>query len=450
MGAQIPGATGDPLPAPAITENTWSSIRGDHRLVYLGKDWVLDWTPSDGAFRVFRVERNPAAGADPLPLPPVCQGNWAGIRDGHELVYLGGDRLLDWQPASKRFRVWLIDRAATGNSDPIPGVPQTDGLWSTIDNGHALISLGGDRVLDWVSATGDYRVWRHDPLAVGAADPLAAPALNQGNWSSIRSDRRLIPMGNDHVLEWKPGTGDYRVWVFNRKVAGDPFPGDPEVVGRWTTIKTGHELLYVEGDRIIDWERGNGHFRLYRYDRNVTTLERGIVRVHVRVLTPPRYFTLDEMIGNARALYASYGINLQVLSRDSLNVDGTAQAYLQLLPIGECKRSQAPTAEQIELFDKRGTIGSSEIVVYFVRELAGAANGCATHPPGKPGAVIAAKHATEWTFAHEIGHVLGLDHMSFIDHNRLMNAGTSSTRNAPPDLTTEEIDTILKSPLVQK
>lgn len=447
MGAPIPGATGDPLPAPAITENTWPAARRNHRLIYLGKDWVLDWAKSTGDFQVLRVERNPAAGADPLPGPIVCQGNWAGIRDDHELVYLGGDRLLDWKPG--RFRVWLINRAAAGNADPIPGVPQTDGPWPTIDGDHTLISLGGDRVLDWKPATGDYRVWRVDPLAVGATDPFAE-VVDQGQWNSIRSDRRLIPVGNDRVLDWKPATGDYRVWIHNRAVAGDPFPGDPEVVGQWSTIRTGHDLIYVEGDRVIDWEPANGHFLLYRYDRNVTTLRRGIVLLHLRVLSPPRHFTLDEMVANAKSLYASYGIEILEKSRQDLNVDGTAQAYLNNLPVGECRRSVGPTSEQIELFGMRGVAGANEIVVYFVRELVSADHGCATHPPGKPGAAIAAKHATEWTLAHEIGHVLGLDHMDFIDHNRLMNNGTFSTTNPPPDLTTDEVATILKSPLLIK
>jgi hypothetical protein len=292
MGAQIPGATGDPLHAPALTENSWQSIRGDHRLLYLGNDWVLDWVPFSGDYRVFGVKRNPAAGDDPLPGRPICFGNWAGIRIGHELVYLGGDRLLDWQPGSKRFRLWLIDRAASGEADPIPGVPQTDGQWTSVDSDHTLISLGGDRVLDWVPSTGNYRLWRHDPLAVGAADPLPGPPLNQGRFSSITSDRRLIPVGNDRVIDWKPSTGDYRVWRYDRTATGDPFPGEPEVVGQWTTVRTTHDLLYVEGDCVIDWEPVNGHFRLYRYDRHVTTLRRGTVRVHLRVLTPPLHFTL--------------------------------------------------------------------------------------------------------------------------------------------------------------
>jgi hypothetical protein len=423
----------------------------------VGQDWVLDWATSSGDFRVFRIERDAVAGADPLPDPPICFGNWAGIRSGHELVYLGGDRLLDWQPGTKRFRVWLMNRAATGNADPIPGVPQTEGLWTSIDAGHRLIPLGDDRVLDWVASSGDYRVWRHDPLAVGAADPLPTPALIQGNWSTIRSDRRLIPVGNDRVIDWKPSTGDYRVWRYDRNAAGDPFPGEPEVVGQWITVRTSHDLLYVGGDRVLDWEPANGDFRLYRYDRNVTTLRRATVRAHVRVLTPPSNLQLTEMMQNAKMLYAGYGIDLVFLPTASINVDGTPQAHLQSLPIGKCDTSEGPTSEQVELFNLRGTVPANEMVVYFVRELVLAARGCAKHPPGKPGAVLAAKDATEGTLAHEIGHVLGLDHIEVVDldshpldRRPLMAEGGSNGTNLPPYLSKDEIDTIINSPLSQK
>jgi hypothetical protein len=447
MGAQIPGATGDPLPAPAITENTWRSIGDGHRLIYLGSDWVLDWVQAAGDFRVWRIDRNPAAGADPLLAPPICQGNWAGIRGGHELVYLGGDRLLDWQRGSGRFRVWLINRAA-GNTDFIPGVPQTEGVWASIDASHELISLSGERVLDWVKSTGDYRIFRHDPAAVGSADPLPGPVLNQGQWNSIRSDKRLVPLGNDRVLDWKPATGDFRVWRYARDAPGDPFPGEPEVVGQWVTLRANFQLVSVDGDRVLAWETANGHFLLYRYDRNVTTLRRTTVRLHIRVLTPPQHFTIDQMVGNAKAVYANYGIDLVEVSRESIAVDGTDRAHLQTLWIGQCRREDGTTDDQVQLFSMRGDIGPRDIVVYFVRNLAPDKNGCATHPVDKPGAALA-KGANEWTLAHEIGHVLGLEHPLFADRERLMNGVASDAKFPPPDLTTDEIKQILASPLSQ-
>jgi hypothetical protein len=449
VGAQILGATGDPLPAPAITENTWASIDATHRLLYLGGDWVLDWVTTSGDFRVWSVERNPAAGADPLPAPEICKGNWAGIRTGQELVYLGKDRLLDWEPASGNFRVWLIDRSARGNGDPIPGVPQTTGRWSSLDGTHQLISLDENRVLDWKAATGEYRVWRHDAAAVGAADPLPGPPLTQGTWTSIRGNRRLIPVGQHRVIDWEPVTGDFRVWIDVPGAAGDPFPGDPEVVGNWSTVRTGHDLLYLDGDRVLDREQANGHFRLYRYDRNITTLRRGTVRLHLRVLTDPR-LSLDTMVASAHSLYASYGIDLVEVSRSKIAVDGTSQAHLQQPYIDCCSRKDGPTAQQIELFSLRDNIGPGELVVYFVRETSPSKNGCAVHPPDQPGAIVA-RTAEEWTLAHEIGHVLGLNHLPARDNNRLMTPGsTLSIINPPPDLATDELATIFASPWIQK
>ena len=64
-------------------------------------------------------------------------------------------------------------------------------------------------------------------------------------------------------------------------------------------------------------------------------------------------------------------------------------------------------------------------------------NGCATHPAGRPGAVVA-QGATRWTLGHEVGHVLTLRHVN--DNNRLMTGnGTANITNAPPDLTAQEV-----------
>jgi hypothetical protein len=153
------------------------------------------------------------------------------------------------------------------------------------------------------------------------------------------------------------------------------------------------------------------------------------------------------MMENAKALYAGYGIDLVQKSSETMAVDGTANAHFQSLYVGECKRSAPVTQHQKELFERRSGIGSREIVVYFVRELVPSVLGCARHLEGQPAAAVAAKHAGEWTLAHLLGHLLGLDDIAFTDHDRLMNIGTFSVTNPPPDLTKDEIDKILASPL---
>jgi hypothetical protein len=64
--------------------------------------------------------------------------------------------------------------AVTGNGAPFPGAPVVEGTWVTIGDGHVLIPLSTDRVLDWQlgSDSGHYgfgptthrhRQWRPTP-----------------------------------------------------------------------------------------------------------------------------------------------------------------------------------------------------------------------------------------------------------------------------------------------
>src|SRR5947208_13869898 len=78
---------------------------------------------------------------DPLPGNPVVTGAWSSIRTGHELVYLGKDVVLDWQPLTGAYRLWHYDSSLTGAVDPFPAAI-TSGTWGSIRTGHKLVYLG--------------------------------------------------------------------------------------------------------------------------------------------------------------------------------------------------------------------------------------------------------------------------------------------------------------------
>jgi hypothetical protein len=207
---------------------------------------------------------------DPLPGPAIVQGQWVTIRAGHELVALPG-RVLDWEPATGHYRLWRYDPGITGHADPLPGAPITEGTWQTVRSGHELIPLYGDRVLDWEPGSGHYRVWRYDPNATGNTDPLPGPAIVEGTWRTIRSGHRLIPLAGSRVMDWEPGNGHVRIWNYDPGITdqADPLPGNAVVDHTWVTIRGGHELLPLMADRILDWEPASGHYRVWAYDPTI-------------------------------------------------------------------------------------------------------------------------------------------------------------------------------------
>jgi hypothetical protein len=171
-------ASGDPFPPPAVTEGAWDTIRTGHELIWLGRDRVLDWEPETGGYRIWNYDRSVTSG-DPFPGDPVTEGAWGTIRTGHELISLGmfldvPAKVLDWEPATGGYRIWDYDASVTSGGDPFPGDPVTEGAWGTIRTGHELIFLGN----------------------------VAGGTLNN------------VPDGTTDVLDWVLAVGVYRIWRY--------------------------------------------------------------------------------------------------------------------------------------------------------------------------------------------------------------------------------------------
>jgi hypothetical protein len=163
------------------------------------------------------------------------------------------------------------------------------------------------------------------------------------------------------------------------------------------------------------------------------------VRLHVKTLTAPTRFTIDDMIAGMREVYEPQGFRVVRASDETLNLPA-----LNVVDVGGCT-SGSTTAEQQTLFGNRNNVGANDVVAYFVQATDPPFNGCAAHPAGRPGAVVASG-ASRWTLGHEIGHVLGLNHVN--DNNRLMTGnGTDNITNPPPDLISGEVSTMQSSAL---
>jgi hypothetical protein len=212
--------------------------------------------------------------------------------------------------------------------------------------------------------------------------------------------------------------------------------GRPFWIGNFSRSDRQEVLFYFPGDG--NWWLGSHDGTQLQWKYIGNTRYDSAVRLHLKVLNTPD-IAINTMIESMREVYETACIRVDIGSSENLNLPA-----LNDLDVGGCIRG-VTTAEQDQLFANRNNVGNNDIVVYFVRSTIPPNNGCAAHPAGRPGAVVA-QGATRWTFAHEVGHVLGLAHVD--DNNRLMTGnGTGSITNPPPDLVDAEIRTMDTSPL---
>jgi outer membrane protein OmpA-like peptidoglycan-associated protein len=167
------------------------------------------------------------------------------------------------------------------------------------------------------------------------------------------------------------------------------------------------------------------------------------IRLHLKILVQPTGPSIPTMIESMRQVYEPAGFLIEVVSCEVLKLPALEELSLQ--PV---RRLPCPTAnlhaEQVALFRNRNNVANDEIVIYFLRQTLPGTRGTCVHPVGLPGAVVTSR-ASQWTLAHEVGHVLGLRHVAIAD--RLMFRNTGRITNPPPDLIASEIATMGASAL---
>jgi hypothetical protein len=164
------------------------------------------------------------------------------------------------------------------------------------------------------------------------------------------------------------------------------------------------------------------------------------IRLHLKVFEEPAAVSIEAMLANAKALLNLHNIDLVEVSRETL-MDADEISRLRTLVVDQ----NVPTDDQTELFNFRGEAEPDDLAIYFVRTLVPTQAGCSAHPPDKPGAIISASIANEWTLAHQIGHVLGLNHVDGV--NRLMTRRSTSTIEVViPEIVESEVATMMDSP----
>jgi len=238
------------------------------------------------------------------------------------------------------------------------------------------------------------------------------------------------------------------VWTLagNTSGFGQVWDGRPFWVGDFNGGGKSDVLFYFPGDG--NWWLGsfNGSQLTWNFSGNTGRPGRERVTVHFKSLLPltqARQNYLADQYAAMEELFAGGG-NIAVMRGTTEDLSGNpALVPLQNLNVGACNMGTT-TADQNALFQNRNNLGANDLVVYLASALIGGSGnfvGCAAFPAGRPGCVIVQSTA-RWLTAHEVGHVLGLGHITNAD--RLMNPNTGWT-NVPPDVVQAEFQTMLNS-----
>ena len=156
---------------------------------------------------------------------------------------------------------------------------------------------------------------------------------------------------------------------------------------------------------------------------------------------PGRKPDVDRLVASLRQVFTGNGLDIACSAGPGSALSAT---QMESLSVSGCQG--AALGEHRRLFDEvAGMSSPDEVAVFVVRHIVDGDTfgGCAVHPPGTPGLVMteAAAAGTSaatgcWVLAHEIGHVLGLSHIS--SPSSLMFAPATAISASTPLLSPDE------------
>lgn len=154
--------------------------------------------------------------------------------------------------------------------------------------------------------------------------------------------------------------------------------------------------------------------------------------------------TFDRILSSTEAVYAQYGIRIDMMNGESLGLEPGDQTRLEQVD-QQCNWVLS-TGEFNDLHSRGTAAPPTDVLVYFIRSFSPQLNGCGGHAAGRPACTVAAT-GTQWTVAHEIGHVMlgqAFAPVHVNDTRNLMNT-TTATITSMPTLTEKQLKQIRAS-----
>ena len=425
-----------------------------------GKSDLLFYTPNDhnwwlgafiGAQLVWRSVGNTRGFGNLADRRPIWSADFTGTGTADILFYSPGDKnwwlaqfvngQMQWTFVGNTIgfgQVWdgrpfyTGDFTGDGKADVVFHSPGDRNWWRGAMVGNALTWTFAGNTTGFGNVVDGRPIWAADFAGVGRSDLLFYSPRDRNWW--------LGQVTNAGQLSW--------TLAGNTSGFGQIWDGRPFYVADFNGGGKFDVLFYFPGDG--NWQIGSfaGTALQWNFAGNTGRPGRERLTVHYKSLLPLtdalRNYLSDQHAA-MEELFAQ-GSNIAVMRGTTEDLSGMANAaQLADLDVAQCIMGTT-TAEQNTLYGNRNNVGANDVVVFLANSLIGGAGnflGCAAFPAGRPSCSIVQSTA-RWLTAHEVGHVLGLRHVT--DTTRLMNPSVGWT-NLPPDLVAAEFTTLRDSAL---
>ncbi|HXI56240.1 MAG TPA: alkaline phosphatase family protein [Polyangia bacterium] len=225
-------------------------------LVPVGGGHFISWVSHTGDVRLWSL------GADGT-FAPTTANFWPTLSN-RLLVGLGHSRLLKYDQRDASSEIWSVDLNAQGLSAPLPFRINQFSLGRELA-GRDFLAIDDDHLLEWTPGNGAFRVLLIDH-AHEDTDPLPETPFN-GTLDVFRRGHQWAALGDGRLLEWVPLTGAFRVWGFDLTGApGNPISAQPLSTGTWSDLGIDHQIMVIDAGKILIWNRQTGELDLRAFD----------------------------------------------------------------------------------------------------------------------------------------------------------------------------------------
>ena len=189
----------------------------------------------------------------------IGSGQLGDDLSGHQLAWIGGQRLLDWDPERSRYRLWSVELdAETGPTLAAQG----RGRILAGHEGDSLVWLGGDRLLAVKSGGAARNILR---IKEGRSAFAVTLQPIPPRWLSAWVGSEPIYLGRGRVLARNARGGGVHVVLVSEKAIEPlhaPWQGQTRAAGNVPKDLT---LTWMGADRVIGWRNGGEAIALYRH-----------------------------------------------------------------------------------------------------------------------------------------------------------------------------------------